>query len=101
MRPLAIVLFAALAAPAWAEMRDEEHRLGDKLVKIAVFDTLEIMTVGPSDYEKMQVLSGADLEIRAIVDDANTVALLGQPVVVVEVTGTHSCRRATRGSIGW
>lgn len=91
MRPLAIVLFAALAAPAWAEMRDEEHRLGDKLVKIAVFDTLEIMTVGPSDYEKMQVLSGADLEIQAIVDDADTVALLGQPVVVVEVTGTHSC----------
>jgi hypothetical protein len=91
MRALAAVICTALAVPAWAEMRDEEHVVGHKLVKIAVFDTLEIMTVGPSDYEKMQVLSGADIEIRAIVDDADSVALLGQPVVVVDVTGTQSC----------
>jgi hypothetical protein len=91
MRSLSAIVFAALAAPAWAEMRDEEHVVGNKLVKIAVFDTLEIMTVGPSDYENMQVLSGADVEIVAFAGDPDSVALLGQPVVVAEVTGTHSC----------
>jgi hypothetical protein len=80
-----------MASAALAELRDEEHVVGNKLVKIAVFDTLEIMTVGPSDYEKMQVLSGADVEIMAFAGDADSVALLGQPVVVAEVTGTHSC----------
>ncbi len=91
MRILTTVLFVALAAPAWAEMRDEEHVVGSTLVKIAVFDTLEIMTVGPSDHEKIQVLSGADVEVVAFAGDADSVAILGQPVVVAEVTGTHSC----------
>ena len=80
-----------LTLPAWAEMKDEEFIVGGKIVKIAVFDTLEIMTVGPSDYEKMQVLSGADIKIVAMTGDAESVALLGQPVVVAEVTGTHTC----------
>lgn len=91
MRVLSAIIFAALAAPAWAEMRDEEHVVGNKLVKIAVFDTLEIMTVGKSDHEKMQVLSGADIEILAATDDPDSQALIGAPVLVAEVTGTHSC----------
>ena len=92
MRALACaVCLIGLTQSAWAEMRDEEVIVGGKIVKIAVFDTLEIMIVGPSDYEKMQVLSGADIEIVALTDDAESVALVGQPVVVAEVTGTHSC----------
>ena len=86
-----VLLVAALAQPALAERRDEEHILGDRMVKITVVDTLEIMTVGPSDYEQMQVLSGADVEIAALLGDADSVALLGQPVLVAEMTGTHSC----------
>ncbi len=91
MRALSAVVIAALVTPASAEMRDEEHLVADKMVKIAVIDTFEIMTVGPSDHEQMQVLSGADVEIAALVGDPDSVALLGQPVVVAEVTGTHSC----------
>jgi hypothetical protein len=88
---LAVVIWAALAVPALAEMKDEEHLVADKMVKITVVDTFEILTVGPSDYEQMQVLSGADVEIVAELGDADSVAMLGQPVLVAEVTGTHSC----------
>jgi hypothetical protein len=91
MRAFPLALWLAVALPAMAEMRDEEHLVGDQMVTIAVFDTLEIMTVGPSTHERIQVLSGADVEIVAFVEDADSVALLGQPVVVAEVTGTHSC----------
>lgn len=86
-----LALGAVLALPAHAGMRDEEHLVGDRMVKIAVVDSFEIMTVGPSDHDQMQVLSGADVEIVASFGDAESVALLGQPVVVAEVTGTHSC----------
>ena len=72
-------------------MRDEEHLVGDRMVKITVFDAFEIMTVGPSEFDQIQVLSGADVEIVAFAGDADSVAILGQPVVVAEVTGTHSC----------
>lgn len=91
MRAGLLALAAVLALPAHAGMRDEEHLVGDRMVKIAVVDTFEIMTVGPSEHEQMQVLSGADVEIVASFGDAESVALLGQPVVVAEVTGTHSC----------
>lgn len=86
-----ILLVAALAQPALAERRDEAHIVGDKLVKIAVVDTLEIMTVGASEYGQAQVLSGADVGIVAFAADADSVAMLGQPLLVAEVTGTHSC----------
>ena len=82
---------AALAPAARAEMRNEEHAVGDRMVKIAVVDTLEIMTVGPSEQEQVQVLSGADVEIVLFAGDPDSVALVGQPVLVAEVTGTHSC----------
>jgi hypothetical protein len=72
-------------------MRDEEHLVGDKVVRISVVDTFEIMTVGPSDHDQMQVLSGADVQVVSLVDDEESVALVGEPVLVAEVTGTHSC----------
>ena len=64
MRALAAAALAlGLASAAGAEMRDEEHIIGDRIVRITVFDTFEIMTVGPSEYDQMQVLSGADVEL--------------------------------------
>jgi len=91
MRALAAALCVALATPALAEMRDEEHLVGDRRVKIRVVDTFEIMTAGPSDSEQMQVLSGADVELVALAGDLASVAQLGQPVLVAEVAGTFSC----------
>lgn len=88
---LTAVLALGLASTAGAEMRDEEHLIGDRMVRITVVDTFEIMTVGPSDYEQMQVLSGADVELLPIAGGKDGAALIGQPVLVAEVTGTHSC----------
>ena len=86
-----VLLVAALAQPALAEQSDEEHIVGDRKVRIARIDPIEILTIGPSDHEQSQVLSGAEVEIAAFLADADSVALLGQPVLVAEVTGTHSC----------
>ena len=86
-----ILLVAALVQPALAERRDEEHIVGDRMVRIARVDPIEILTIGPSDYEQIQVLSGASVEIVAFLADADSVTLLGQAVLVAEVTGTHSC----------
>lgn len=90
-RFLVAAVCAVAATTAMAELRDEEHVVGNTLVKIAVVDSLEIMTVGPSDHEQMQVLSGADVEIVAFAGDPENVALLGKPVLVAEVVGTQSC----------
>ncbi len=86
-----VLLVAALVQPALAEQSDEEHIVGDRMVRIARIDPIEILTIGPSDHEQSQVLSGAEVEIAAFLADADSVALLGQPVLVAEVTGTHSC----------
>ena len=86
-----VLLVAALVQPALAEQSDEEHIVGDRMVRIARVDPIEILTIGPSDHEQSQVLSGAEVEIAAFLADADSVALLGQPVLVAEVTGTHSC----------
>lgn len=86
-----VLLVAALAQPALAEQSDEEHIVGDRMVRIARIDPIEILTIGHSDHEQSQVLSGAEVEIAAFLADADSVALLGQPVLVAEVTGTHSC----------
>lgn len=80
-----------LGQVAFADIKDEEHLVGDRVVRITVVDDFEIMTVGPSDYDQMQVLSGADVAIVALLADEASVAQLGQGVVVAEVTGTHSC----------
>ncbi|MDZ4067715.1 MAG: hypothetical protein U1E06_12860 [Tabrizicola sp.] len=79
-----------MAPAAQAEMRDETHIISGKQVKIAVVGTIEIMTVG-LDEEQIPVLSGADVAILGFPGDADSVALVGQPVLLVEVTGTHSC----------
>jgi hypothetical protein len=89
--PVVLAVGLCHALPALAEIRDEVHPVGDEVVKITVAGTLEVLTVGPSEEEQGQVLSGADVEIVAFAADEDSVALLGQPVVVVEVTGTHSC----------
>lgn len=91
MRGHVVAAGLCLALPALAEVRDEMHPVGDVVVKITVAGTLEVLTVGPSEEAQAQVLSGADVEILAFAADADSVALIGQPVVVVEVTGTHSC----------
>ncbi len=90
----AAFLAAILSTPgfaAGAEMREEEHLVGDTVVRIAVVDTIEILTAGPSDGDPVQILSGADVDIVLFAGDADSVAAIGRPVVVVEVTGTHSC----------
>lgn len=92
MRSLVLASLCVLASQgAQAEMRDEEHLVGAKVVRISVVDTFEILTVGPSDYEQMQVLSGADVELLPIAGNKDGAALIGEPVLVAEVTGTHSC----------
>ena len=92
MRALAAAALAlGLASTAGAEMRDEERVIGNRIVRIAVFDTFEIMTVGPSEYDQMQVLSGADVELVPLAGGEDSTVLAGQPVLVAEVTGTHSC----------
>ncbi len=81
----------ALGQPTRAEMRDEVHLFGGGMVKITAVKAIETLTVGPSDDRQMPVLSGADVGIVAFAADADSVALLGVPVLVAEITGTHSC----------
>ena len=76
---------------AWAEMRDEEYLVADRTVLIRVVDTQEIMTVGPAAEDQSQVLSGADIEVLATTGDSDSLALVGQAVVVARVFGSHSC----------
>lgn len=92
---------ACLAGAAQAELKDEAHWVGDMLVEIGVFDTLEIMTVGPNAYERMQVLSGGDVEIAAFGGDPDAVALVGAPVLVASVTGTHTCEDVTEDALDY
>lgn len=92
MRSLAAAAFLSLTATAAvAELKTEQFVVGDYQIWIEVFDTLELMFVGKNDYERDQVLSGADVEIVAFADDADSAALLGVPAVVASVTGTQSC----------
>lgn len=91
MKAVFVAGLTVLALPAQAEMRDEEHRIGDTLVRIAVVETIETLTVGPGADAQTKVLSAADVEIVAFLTDPDSVALLGLPVLLVEVTGTHSC----------
>ncbi|HOZ34398.1 MAG TPA: hypothetical protein PLM52_16120 [Tabrizicola sp.] len=76
---------------AWAEMRDEEYLVADRTVLIRVVDTQEIMTVGLNADDQSQVLSGADIEVLATTGDPDSLALVGQAVVVTRVFGSHSC----------
>ena len=92
MRALAAAAFLSMAATAAvAEVKNEQFVVGDYQIWIEVFDSLELMFVGKNDYERDQVLSGADVEIAAFANDADSAALLGGPAVVATVTGTQSC----------
>ncbi len=80
-----------LTSPALAEVRAEAHVVGDWQVQIVVAGYLETLTLRRSAQDKVEVLSGADVEIVLFAGDPDSVALIGQPVLLVEVTGTHSC----------
>lgn len=82
---------ALLAGAACAEVKAEERAAGDAQVRITVDGTLETLSVMPPGGKPVPLLSGADVEILALAADADSVAMLGQPVLVAEVTGTHSC----------
>jgi hypothetical protein len=83
-----LVLAAGVAA---AEVRNEEVVAGDQLVQIEVFDAIEIMWVGPNQYERTQVLSGPDIEILAEMTDDAALQMLGVRALVAVQPGTHSC----------
>ncbi|MFM7335818.1 MAG: hypothetical protein ACKO2N_19185 [Tabrizicola sp.] len=91
MRTLIAGALAFVAGSAVAEVQDEEFFAGDQLVQIEVIDPIEIMWVGPNQYERTQVLSGADIEIVAEFTDDEALQMLGARVLVAEVPGTHSC----------
>lgn len=80
-----------LALPVLAERRDEEHAVAGQLVRITGRELLEVLTLGPTPETQVELLSGADIEILALAADAESAALIGAPVLVVSVTGTHSC----------
>jgi hypothetical protein len=91
MRTLIAGALAFVAGSAVAEVQDEEFVVGDQLVQIEVIDPIEIMWVGPNQYERTQVLSGADIEIVAEMIDDEAMQMLGARALVAMVPGTHSC----------
>lgn len=80
-----------VAGHAVAEVRGEEFVIGDQLVRIEVVDPVEVMSIGPSPDDRTQVLSGPDIEIVGVLTDDAALQMLGMPVLVVVVPGTHSC----------
>jgi hypothetical protein len=92
MRALVLAAGLALAAGSTrSEVRPEEVGVGNQLVQIELFETGEIMWVGPNQYERTQVLSGPDIEIAAVLGDDAAVRMLGAPVVVAVQPGTQTC----------
>jgi hypothetical protein len=81
----------AAAQPTMAEIKDEHIVIGPEQVWIEFIDPVEIMWVGPNQYERTQVLSGGDIETVGFVTDPGDAALLGARVIVAELPGTHSC----------
>lgn len=92
MRRLVIASGLVLAAgTAGAELRNEEYAFGNQMVQIEVIDPIEVMWVGPNQYERTQVLSGPDIEIVGFMTDEAALQVLGAQALVAEVPGTHSC----------
>jgi hypothetical protein len=92
MRPaLALAAVALTAAAAFAERRDVTQMVDDKVARITEADGLEVLSVGRSERDTMEILSGADVEIVAVADGPDNAALFGAAVIVVEVSGTQSC----------
>jgi len=65
--------------------------IGPEQVWIETIDPLQIMWVGPNQYDRIEVLSGSGIEILALATSAETVALVGAKALVVQTNGTHSC----------
>lgn len=84
-------LVGLATGPAGAEIRDEQFVAGDQLVQIEFIDPIEIMWVGPNQYERTQVLSGPDIDILAEMTDDEAVQMLGVRALVAVQPGTHSC----------
>lgn len=91
MRKLIAGALVLAAGSAVAEVKDEEFFAGDQLVQIEFIDPIEIMWVGPNQYERTQVLSGADIEIVAEFTDDEALQMLGLRALVAVQPGTHSC----------
>jgi hypothetical protein len=90
MRAL-VCLLLAIGAPALAEVRDEHIVIGPEQVWIEVVDPIEVMWVGPNQYDRTQVLSGYDVEAVAFVTDPQDADMLGARAIVAVQPGTHSC----------
>ncbi|NJS40526.1 MAG: hypothetical protein HC783_17710, partial [Rhodobacteraceae bacterium] len=73
---LAVALSTGIAA---AELKDETFRAGDQQVWIEVKGAGEVMSVGPTDAERLAVLAAYDIEIDTFATDELGVALLGVP----------------------
>jgi hypothetical protein len=89
-----ILLTTALCLAGFAvraELADQHFVIGDQQVWIEIFENRELMWVGPNRYERVQVLSGANVEIVAVLADAEAEAMLSARALVAVVLGTHSC----------
>ncbi|WP_284164063.1 hypothetical protein [Frigidibacter sp. SD6-1] len=92
MKPVfAAALLGLSTLPAGAEVKEQHVVVGDWQVWIEPVDPLELLFVGRNEFERDQLLSGGDLEVVGMVADADDVALLGMPAIVVETPGTQSC----------
>jgi hypothetical protein len=90
-RVVGAALLAVAAGAVYADVQDEEITVGDQLIQIEVIDPIEILWVGPNRYERVQVLSGPDIEIAAVLGDDLALQLLGVRALVAEQPGTQSC----------
>lgn len=79
------------ATPGLADRRDVTLALGDRVATITASGAGEVLSVGLPGGAMVDVLSGADVEIVAAAGGPETIALFGAPIMVLEVTGTHSC----------
>lgn len=95
MRQVCLAVALALAATgAGAEMQDEHVVIGPEQIWIEMTGPVESLWVGRNEYARIQVLSGADIEIAAFATDADSVALLGAKALVAVVPGTHTCENS-------
>lgn len=91
MKPLLLAGLLLTATPTFAERQDVTQAVDDKVAKITEVDGMEILSVGFPETGLLDILAGADIEIVAMADGPDTTALFGGAILVVEVTGTHSC----------
>ena len=88
---LVLAGFVLMATAALADRQDVMLHLDDKVARIREAGGLEVLSVGLSEEDTMDVLSGADIEIAAMADGPDTTDLFGGAIVVAEITGTQSC----------